>query len=111
MHVSLKLIAIGAITTFASLGALAQNSDGGDYRPMQLNSPPNPEVQKGAMEAARTHGGAGAEAPGSSSAMTNNGNADANEVQKGAMAAAKSHGGAGAESTGSSTAAPGGSGG
>ncbi len=56
MHASVKVLAIGTFATlaaFASMPASAQ-SDGSDYRPMQMkSSDPKPEVAAGAMQAAR----------------------------------------------------------
>ena len=115
---TLHFVAAGALAGLAALGTVGawaqQTSDGGDYRPLTLNSPDRPEVQRGAVEAARAHGGAGSEGTGSStapaptSAMTNS-----DEIQQGAVSAARAHGGAGAEAPGSSTAplSTGGSGG
>lgn len=110
MRTSIRLAAIGVLGTFAALGsvsALAQqkNSDGGDYRPLTMNSPDKPEVQQGALAAARAHGGAGSEGAGSSTvAAPTNPNTSTSDADQGAMAAARAHGGAGTEGIGSSTA-------
>lgn len=105
MRTSHKLIAIGVLGSLASFGAFAQqNSDGGDYRPLTLNSPDKPEVQQGALAAARAHGGAGSEGTGSTTAPApTNPNTSSSDADQGAMAAARTHGGAGSEGTGSST--------
>ena len=112
MRISIRLAAIGVLGSLAALGgvgAMAQqkNSDGGDYRPLTLNSPEKPEVQQAAIAAAKAHGGAGSEGTGSSTiaAPTNPGTSAA-ASDAGAMAAARAHGGAGSEGVGSSTAAP-----
>lgn len=107
MQCTRALMAFGLFAGLAALGstgALAQqSSDGGDYRPMQLSSPERPEVQRGAVEAARNHGGAGSEGTGSSTAPAPTSAAtDSDEIQKGAMSAARSHGGAGSEAPGRS---------
>ncbi len=110
MRTSRQLISIallGGLAVVGSAGAQTQQtSDGSDYRPLQLNSPERPEVQRGAIEAARSHGGAGSESTGGSTAPapTNAAATNSDEVRQGAMNAARSHGGAGSESTGSSTA-------
>jgi hypothetical protein len=106
---TLHVLAAGTLASLAALGTAGvwaqQNSDGGDYRPLTLNSPARPEVQRGAVEAARAHGGAGSEgtgtsmAPAPTSAMTNS-----DEIQQGAVSAARAHGGAGSEAPGSSMA-------
>ncbi|NUT14217.1 MAG: hypothetical protein HOQ33_06900 [Cupriavidus sp.] len=111
MRTSIRLVAVGLLSGFAALGgvgALAQqNSDGGDYRPLTLNSPEKPEVQQAALAAARAHGGAGSEGTGSSTiAAPTNANSSSAAADAGAMAAARAHGGAGSEGVGSSTAAP-----
>jgi len=111
MRKSHQLIAITVFGSLAALGSTVaqaqQNSDGGDYRPLTLNSPDKPEVQQGALAAARAHGGAGSEGTGSSTAPTpTNASSSSSDADQGALAAARSHGGAGSEGTGSSTAAP-----
>jgi len=113
---TLRFMAAGAfagLAVFSTAGAWAQQtSDGGDYRPMQLNSPERPEVQRGAVEAARNYGGAGSEGTGSSTAPAPTSAATSSEAaDRGAMAAARAHGGIGSEAPGSTTAAPTGSGG
>ena len=109
MRTSIRLAAIGVLGSLAALGcagALAQqNSDGGDYRPLSLNSPEKPEVQQAAIAAAKAHGGAGSEGTGSSTiAAPTDPNSSSNAADQGAMAAARAHGGAGSEGIGSSTA-------
>jgi hypothetical protein len=93
MHASVKVLAIGTFATlaaFASVTASAQQqqpqSDGSDYRPMQMNnSAPKPEVAAGAMEAARP---TGTEAVGQSTAApTGNSQLSRAEVYKGAVEA------------------------
>ncbi|MBS0455222.1 MAG: hypothetical protein JSS14_28320 [Proteobacteria bacterium] len=109
MRTSIRLAAIGLLGSFAALGGVSalaqQNSDGGDYRPLTMNSPEKPEVQQGALAAARAHGGAGSEGTGSSTvAAPTNPNTSSSDADQGAMAAARAHGGAGSEGIGSSTA-------
>lgn len=109
MRTSLQLIAIGVLGGMSALGSVSalaqQTSDGGDYRPLTLNSPEKPEVQQGALAAARAHGGAGSEGTGSSTiAVPTNANSSSADADAGAMAAARAHGGAGSEGIGSSTA-------
>jgi len=109
MRTSIRFIAIatlGGLATLGTVGAFAQqNSDGGDYRPLTLNSPEKPEVQQAALAAARAHGGAGSEGTGSSTiAAPTNPNSSSSMADQGAMAAARAHGGAGSEGIGSSTA-------
>lgn len=111
MRTSIRFAAIGLLGSFAVLGGISalaqQNSDGGDYRPLTLNSPEKPEVQQAAIAAAQAHGGAGSEGAGSSTvAVPTNANTSAAAADAGAMAAARAHGGAGSEGVGSSTAAP-----
>lgn len=111
MRKSHQFIATGLLASLAALGGASafaqQNSDGGDYRPLTLNSPEKPEVQQGALAAARAHGGAGSEGTGSSTIPApTNANSSSAAVDADAMAAARAHGGAGSEGTGSSTAAP-----
>jgi len=111
MRASHKLLAIGlfgGLATFGTAGAFAQQtSDGGDFRPLTLNSPEKPEVQQGALAAARAHGGAGSEGVGSTTvAAPTNPNSSTSDADQGAMAAARSHGGAGSEGPGSTMAAP-----
>mgnify|MGYP003585318870 CR=1 FL=1 len=118
MRQSHRLIAISVLGGLAAIGSTGvfaqQNSDGGDYRPLTLNSPEKPEVQQGALAAAKAHGGAGSEGTGSSTvAAPTDPNTSTNAADQGAMAAAKAHGGAGSEGVGSTTAPalPAGSGG
>ena len=109
MRQSHRLIAIsvlGGLVAIGSTGVFAQqNSDGGDYRPLTLNSPEKPEVQQGAIAAAKAHGGAGSEGAGSTTvAAPTDPNSSTSAADQGAMAAARAHGGAGSEGIGSSTA-------
>jgi hypothetical protein len=60
MHASVKMLALGTFATLAAFASVTvsaqstQQSDGSDYRPMQMNnSVPKPEVAAGAMQAAR----------------------------------------------------------
>ncbi|MGO4390361.1 hypothetical protein AB4Z46_03305 [Variovorax sp. M-6] len=88
MHASVKVIALGTFATlaaFASMTASAQ-SDGSDYRPMQTsNSAPKPEVNAGAMAAARP---TGTEPVGESTAAPVKSQLTREEVYKGAVEAA-----------------------
>jgi len=94
----------GAATVLCAGTALAQTSDGSDYRPMQVANTSRPEVQQGAIAAAQAHNGGGSESIGSSTAprMTDGSGGDA--AHQGALAFAHAHNGAGSESIGSSTA-------
>ena len=66
MHASTRLLAAAAVAALASFGAHAQEkTDGSDYHPLMMNSPDSPEVQAGAMAAARP---AGTEVEGQSTA-------------------------------------------
>lgn len=57
MHASIRFLPILAVLALASFGAQAQETtDGSDYHPLMMNSPVNPEVQAGAMAAARPAG-------------------------------------------------------
>jgi hypothetical protein len=49
----MKSLAIGSFAAIAGLGAIAANAqtDGSDYHPLQLNSPPSAEVDAGAVAA------------------------------------------------------------
>jgi hypothetical protein len=49
---------IGAMLALGVVGANAQNAqaNGSDYHPLQLNSPDNPAVDKGAVQAAHSTG-------------------------------------------------------
>ena len=109
MRTSIRLAAIGVFGSLAALGAASalaqQNSDGGDYRPLTLNSPDKPEVQQAAIAAAKAHGGAGSEGTGTSTvAAPTDPNSSTSAADQGAMAASRAHGGAGSEGIGSSTA-------
>ena len=56
MHASTRLWAAAAIAALAAFGAQAQaqeKTDGSDYHPLMMSSPDSPEVQAGAMAAAR----------------------------------------------------------
>jgi len=104
MLVSRKLLGVGALAmaaTFGTMSSFAQTSSGADYRPMQLNSPSNPDVQAGAMQAARPTGteaiGQSTGAPSMSSPMSRA------EVYKGAVEASHA---SGTEAIGQSTALP-----
>lgn len=90
MHASLKVLALGTFATlaaFASIGASAQaQSDGSDYRPMQTgNSASMPEVDAGAMAAARP---TGTESVGQSTSAPLPGQRTRDEVYKEAVEAA-----------------------
>lgn len=104
MLVSRKLLMVSALSmaaTFGAMSSFAQSSNGADYRPMQLNSPSNPDVQAGAMQAARPTGteaiGQSTGAPSMSSPMSRA------EVYKGAVEASHA---SGTEAIGQSTALP-----
>ncbi|HEY2257199.1 MAG TPA: hypothetical protein VGI11_16305 [Variovorax sp.] len=91
-----------AIGIFGVMGALSANAqtDGSDYHPLQLNSPPSPDVDAGAVAAAHATGteavGQSTAAPAMSSQLTRE------EVYRGAVEAA--HGGGGSsEAIGQST--------
>ena len=57
MPASTRFLPLFAAIAFAALGAQAQETtDGSDYHPLMMNSPVNPEVQAGAMAAARPAG-------------------------------------------------------
>jgi len=58
MKTLIKGVAIGAFAAVAGLGALAANAqtDGSDYHPLQLNSPPSADVDAGAVAAAHPTG-------------------------------------------------------
>ncbi|OUL99185.1 hypothetical protein [Variovorax sp. JS1663] len=54
MRASTRILTIVAVAALASFGAQAQEkTDGSDYHPLMMNSPDSPEVQAGAMAAAR----------------------------------------------------------
>ncbi|AGU52225.1 hypothetical protein VAPA_1c51710 [Variovorax paradoxus B4] len=104
MRTSLKLLALGSVAAFAALGAVnasAETTDGSDYHPLQMNSPENPDVQAGAMAAARP---SGTESIGqSTSAPAMNSMIAVSDVQAGAYAASHP---TGTESIGQSTSLP-----
>jgi len=79
-------------------------SDGGDYRPMQVNMSDGTQVRQGAIDAARRSNGAGAEAIGSSTALPMTSGEGGELARQGAIDAARMSNGAGTESIGSSTA-------
>ena len=59
MRTSFKLLAVGSLAALAAVGAAtasAETTDGSDFHPLQMNSPVNPDVQAGAMAAARPSG-------------------------------------------------------
>jgi hypothetical protein len=75
--------------------------DGSDYHPLQMNSPENPDVQAGAIAAARP---TGTESIGqSTSAPAMNSTIPVSDVQAGAYAASHA---TGTESIGQSTSLP-----
>ncbi|MEJ8811640.1 hypothetical protein WKW77_11230 [Variovorax ureilyticus] len=91
MHASLKVLVLGTFATlaaFASFGASAQSqtsSDGSDYRPMQTgNTASMPEVDAGAMAAARP---TGTESIGQSTSAPLPGQLSRAEVYRGAVEA------------------------
>ena len=104
MRTSFKLLALGSFAAFAALGAVhasAETMDGSDYHPLQMNSPENPEVQAGAMAAARP---SGTESIGqSTSAPAMNSTIPVSDAQAGAYAASHA---TGTESIGQSTSLP-----
>ena len=104
MRTSFKLLALGSFAAFAALGAVhasAETTDGSDYHPLQMNSPENPEVQAGAMAAARP---GDTESIGqSTSAPAMNSMTSVSDVQAGAYAASHA---TGTESIGQSTSLP-----
>ncbi|WP_269759036.1 hypothetical protein [Variovorax sp. E3] len=88
MRISFKLLAVGSFAALAALGtvaASAETTDGSDFHPLQMNSPEKPEVQAGAMAAARPTGtepiGQSTSAPAMSSTMP------VADIQAGAYAA------------------------
>lgn len=101
---SRNFLAIGVLAAAAMLGAssgFAQNSSGADYHPLNMNSPTNPDVQAGAMQAARP---TGTEAIGQSTgAPQMNSKISEEEVRKGAIAASHA---SGTEAIGQSTGMP-----
>jgi hypothetical protein len=86
MHASTRLLAAAAMAALASFGAHAQEkTDGSDYHPLMMNSPDSPEVQAGAMAAARP---AGTEVEGQSTAAPATASkVSGSEVYAGALAA------------------------
>lgn len=99
-----KLLAVSVLSVAATLGAVtgyAQTADGSDYHPLNLNSPANPDVQAGAVQAARP---SGTESVGQSTgAPQMNSQMSSDEVYRGAVEAAHA---SGTESIGQSTALP-----
>ncbi|MDH6591747.1 hypothetical protein M2165_001636 [Variovorax sp. TBS-050B] len=104
MRMPFQLLALGTVAAFTAFGtvhASAETMDGSDYHPLQMRSPENPEVQAGAMAAARP---AGTESIGqSTSAPAMNSTLPVAEIEAGAYAAAHP---SGTESIGQSTALP-----
>ena len=104
MRTSLKLLAVGSFAAFAALGAVnasAETTDGSDFHPLQMNSPEKPEVQAGAMAAARP---SGTEAVGqSTSAPAMGSTLPVADIQAGAYAASHP---SGTEAIGQSTSLP-----
>jgi len=104
MRTSLKLLAVGSFAAIAALGtvaASAETTDGSDFHPLQMNSPTNPDVQAGAMAAARP---AGTEPVGqSTSAPAMNSTLPVSDIQAGAYAASHP---TGTEPIGQSTSLP-----
>ena len=104
MRTSFKLLALGSFAACAALGAVnasAEMTDGSDYHPLQMNSPENPDVQAGAMAAARP---TDTESIGqSTSAPAMNSTTPVSDVQAGAYAASHA---TGTESIGQSTSLP-----
>ncbi len=104
MRISLKLLAVGSFAAIAALGtvgASAETTDGSDFHPLQMNSPVNPDVQAGAMAAARPTGtepiGQSTSAPAMNSTMP------VSDIQAGAYAASHP---TGTEPIGQSTSLP-----
>lgn len=104
MRTSFKLLAVGSFAALAALGtvnASAETMDGSDFHPLQMNTPDRPEVQAGAMAAARP---SGTEAVGqSTSAQPMNSTLPVADIQAGAYAASHP---AGTEAIGQSTSLP-----
>jgi hypothetical protein len=104
MRTSLKLLAVGSFAAIAALGtvaASAETTDGSDFHPLQMNSPTNPDVQAGAMAAARP---TGTEPVGqSTSAPAMNSTLPVSDIQAGAYAASHP---TGTEPIGQSTSLP-----
>lgn len=104
MLLSGKLLAVGILSVAASLAVVpsrAETTDGSDYHPLNMNSPVNPDVRAGAMQAARPGStetpGETIVAPPMKSSMTRD------EVRKGAIRAAHS---SSTEAPGETTAMP-----
>lgn len=100
MRTIYKSLAVGIFATLSALGAVSANAqtDGSDYHPLQLNSPPSPEVDAGAVAAAHP---TGTEAVGqSTSPVAMNSQLTRDEVYRGAVAAAH---GTSSEAIGQST--------
>jgi hypothetical protein len=104
MRTSFKLLAVGSFAALAALGAVnasAETMDGSDFHPLQMNSPERPDVQAGAMAAARP---TGTEATGqSTSAPAMNSTLPVADIQAGAYAASHP---TGTEPMGQSTSLP-----
>ena len=105
-----SFIAAGLVCAAAALttgAAFAQQqplaSDGGDYRPMAVNMADRPDVQQGAIDAARTSNGAGTESIGSSTSLPLTSGVGGDMARQGALESARASNGAGSESIGSST--------
>lgn len=104
MRTSFKLLAVGSFAALAALGAVnasAETMDGSDFHPLQMNSPERPDVQAGAMAAARP---TGTEPVGqSTSAPAMNSTLPVSDIQAGAYAASHP---TGTEPIGQSTSLP-----
>lgn len=104
MRTSFKLLAVGSFAALAVLGtvqASAETMDGSDFHPLQMNSPERPDVQAGAMAAARP---TGTEPVGqSTSAPAMNSTLPVADIQAGAYAASHP---TGTEPIGQSTSLP-----
>mgnify|MGYP003585545445 FL=1 len=104
MRTSFKLLAVGSFAALAAMGAVnasAETTDGSDFHPLQMNSPEKPEVQAGAMAAARP---TTTEAIGqSTSAPAMNSTTPVSDIQAGAYAASHP---SGTEAIGQSTSLP-----
>ncbi len=104
MRTSFKLLAVASFAALAAVGtvnASAETMDGSDFHPLQMNSPEMPEVQAGAMAAARP---TGTEPVGqSTSAPAMNSTLPVADIQAGAYAASHP---TGTEPIGQSTSLP-----
>ena len=94
MHASTRWMALAAVAALASFGAAfaqAQEiTDGSDYHPLMMNSPPSAEVQAGAVAAAHP---AGTEGEGQSTAApAMSSKVSETEVYAGALAASHASG-------------------